>query len=257
MTGPAAPPRRLPAVWAVIPARYASTRFPGKPLALLAGKPMVRHVYERVRLAPSVSLAAVATDDARIEAAVAEFGGLAVLTGDHATGTDRVDEAVRTLSARMEPPDYVLNVQGDEPLIDPNDLERLIQGLLARPQAVLGTLVHPLRSEAELNDPNVVKAVLDREGRALYFSRSPIPHPRGPGAPGLRHLGVYLFRRDFLHTFALLPPTPASEREQLEQLRALEHGYDIHCFSADTLGFGVDVPEQLPQMEALLASRRN
>jgi 3-deoxy-manno-octulosonate cytidylyltransferase (CMP-KDO synthetase) len=257
MTAPAGPPRRRPAVWAIIPARYESSRFPGKPLAVLAGKPMVRHVYERVRQAPSVSLAAVATDDERIRAAVEAFGGLAVMTGDHPTGTDRVDEAVRTLCARMEPPDYVLNVQGDEPLIDPNDLERLIQGLAARPQAVLGTLVHPLKSEAELNDPHVVKTVLDREGRALYFSRAPIPYPRAPGAPGLRHLGVYLFRRDFLHTFARLPPTPASEREQLEQLRALEHGHDIHCFPADTLGFGVDVPEQLQQMEALLASRRN
>jgi 3-deoxy-manno-octulosonate cytidylyltransferase (CMP-KDO synthetase) len=247
MTAPA-----RPVVWGVIPARYASTRFPGKPLALLAGKPMVQHVYERTRLATSLAQVIVATDDQRILQAVQGFGGVAVLTGDHPTGTDRVNEAVRILSAQQPGPDYVLNVQGDEPLIDPNDLERLIQGLAARPGAVLGTLVHALKTEAELRDPNIVKAVLDREGRALYFSRSPIPHPRGKGGLGWRHLGVYLFRRDFLATFAALPMTPLSEREQLEQLRALEHGHAIHCFPADTLGFGVDVPEQLEQMEAMM-----
>jgi 3-deoxy-D-manno-octulosonate cytidylyltransferase len=245
-----------PVVWAVIPARYGSTRFPGKPLALLAGKPMVQHVYERTRLAPSLAQVIVATDDQRILRAVEAFGGVAVLTGEHPTGTDRVNEAVRVLSARQPAPDYVLNVQGDEPLIDPNDLERLIQGLLARPQAVLGTLVHALKTDGELLDANIVKAVLDQEGRALYFSRSPIPHPRGQGALGWRHLGVYLFRREFLETFARLPITPLSEREQLEQLRALEYGYPIHCFPADTLGFGVDVPEQLKQMEDMLRAQK-
>jgi 3-deoxy-manno-octulosonate cytidylyltransferase (CMP-KDO synthetase) len=244
-----------PVVWAVIPARYGSTRFPGKPLALLAGKPMVQHVYERTRLAPSLAQVIVATDDQRIHDAVTAFGGIAVMTGEHPTGTDRVHEAVQSRSRGHTPPDYVLNVQGDEPLIDPNDLERLIQGLAARPEAVMGTLVHALKSDGELLDANIVKAVLDNQGRALYFSRSPIPHPRGKGALGWRHLGVYLFRRDFLATFAALPVSPLAEREQLEQLRALEHGYAIHCFPADTLGFGVDVPEQLKQMEDLL--RRN
>jgi 3-deoxy-manno-octulosonate cytidylyltransferase (CMP-KDO synthetase) len=249
-------PLAKPIVWAVIPARYASVRFPGKPLALLAGKPMVQHVYERTRLAPSLAEVIVATDDRRIFQVVEAFGGVAVLTGDHPTGTDRVYEAVQLRSARTRAPDYVLNVQGDEPLIDPNDLERLIQGLVARPEAVLGTLVHALKTEGELQDPNIVKAVLDAQGRALYFSRSPIPHPRGKGELGWRHLGVYLFRREFLQTFAQLPMTPLSEREQLEQLRALEHGYPIHCFPADTLGFGVDVPEQLQQMEELMRSGR-
>lgn len=246
-----------PVVWAVIPARYGSTRFPGKPLALLAGKPMVQHVYERARLAPSLAEVIVATDDRRIHDAVTAFGGTAVMTGEHPTGTDRVHEAVRIRSRDHAPPDYVLNVQGDEPLIDPNDLERLIQGLAARPEAVMGTLVHALKSEGELLDANIVKAVLDHQGRALYFSRSPIPHPRGKGALGWRHLGVYLFRRDFLAIFAALPVTPLSEREQLEQLRALEHGYPIHCFPAETLGFGVDVPEQLRQMEDLLRRAAN
>ena len=246
-----------PTVWAVIPARYASTRFPGKPLAMLLGKPMVQHVYERTRMAPSLTEVIVATDDKRIFGAVQSFGGVAVLTGDHPTGTDRVFEAVQLRAKQASPPDYVLNVQGDEPMIDPNDLERLIQGLVARPEAVLGTLVHALKTEGELNDPNIVKAVLDHEGRALYFSRAPIPYPRGKASGlGWRHLGVYLFRREFLHTFARLPMTPLSEREQLEQLRALEHGYPIHCFPADTLGFGVDVPEQLQQMEALMRAGR-
>lgn len=257
MSAPGRPAAR-PVVWAVIPARYASTRFPGKPLALLAGKPMIQHVYERTRRAPSLARVIVATDDARIRAAVEGFGGTAVLTAEHhPTGTDRVSEAVRLMSAREPAPDYVLNVQGDEPLIDPNDLERLIQGLVARPEAVLGTLVHALKNDGELLDANIVKAVLDREGRALYFSRSPIPHPRGKGELGWRHLGVYLFRRDFLETFAALPMTPLSEREQLEQLRALEYGYAIHCFPADTLGFGVDVPEQLQQAERLLQAERS
>jgi 3-deoxy-manno-octulosonate cytidylyltransferase (CMP-KDO synthetase) len=245
-----------PTVWAVIPARYASTRFPGKPLALLLGKPMVQHVYERTRMAASLTEVIVATDDQRIFNAVQGFGGVAVLTGDHPTGTDRVFEAVQLRAKQKSPPDYVLNVQGDEPMIDPNDLERLIQGVAARPDAVLGTLVHALKTEAELQDPNIVKAVLDDQGRALYFSRAPIPYPRGKGSLGWRHLGVYLFRREFLQTFAKLPMTTLSEREQLEQLRALEHGYPIHCFPADTLGFGVDVPEQLQQMEALMRAGR-
>ncbi|HUJ76013.1 MAG TPA: 3-deoxy-manno-octulosonate cytidylyltransferase [bacterium] len=247
-----------PLVWAVIPARYASTRFPGKPLVPLAGKPMIQHVVERTRRTPGVSRVLVATDDERIRQAVLAFGGEAVLTGEHPTGTDRIHEAVQRESARRQAPHYVLNVQGDEPLVSPDDLQALIAGLLALPQGRLGTLVHALRSEEEARDPNVVKAVLDGQGRALYFSRAPIPYPRGPVWPGQRaplgwrHLGVYLFRTDFLATFARLPRSPLSEREQLEQLRALEHGFPIHCFEAQALGLGVDSPEQVPQVEALL-----
>lgn len=241
-------------VWAVVPARYESTRFPGKPLAMLAGKPMIQHVCERTARTPSVARVLVATDDARIQAAVQAFGGQAVMTGEHPTGTDRIAEAVEIESRRAGAPGWVLNVQGDEPLIDPDDLERLIRGLLAVEGGLMGTLVHPLQSAAELHDPNVVKAVLDGAGRALYFSRAPIPFPRGDGSPGLRHLGVYLYRGDFLRVFHKLPRTPLSEREGLEQLRALENGYPIHCFAAAGLGFGVDVPEDLSRVEALLAS---
>ncbi|HKI97539.1 MAG TPA: 3-deoxy-manno-octulosonate cytidylyltransferase [bacterium] len=252
----AAAPRPGQAVWAVIPARYASTRFPGKPLASLAGRPMIQHTYERTLRTPSVARVLVATDDERIAGAVRGFGGEVVLTGDAATGTDRIAEAIAIESARGEAPSWVLNVQGDEPLIDPGDLERLVSGLLAVPDAVMGTLVHPLQDEDELRDPHVVKAVLDGTGRALYFSRAPIPYPRSPaGDLGWRHLGVYLYRADFLHTFHRLPSTPLSEREQLEQLRALEHGYAIHCFQAQALGFGVDVPADLVRAEAWIAAQ--
>ena len=251
--------RRAPVVWAVIPSRYASTRFPGKPLAPLAGKPMIQHVVERTRKVKRLARVIVATDDQRILEAVEAFGGEAVITGDHPTGTDRIHEAVKLESRRGGPPDYVLNVQGDEPMIDPADLERLVKGLLAVPDAVMGTLVHALATENEARDPNIVKAVLDRRGRALIFSRSPVPYPRadplaGDPAPlGWRHMGIYLYRWDFLRTFARLPMTPLSQREQLEQLRALEHGYPIHCFLAHSHGLGVDTPEQLQQVAALMA----
>jgi 3-deoxy-manno-octulosonate cytidylyltransferase (CMP-KDO synthetase) len=242
----------------VIPARYASTRLPGKALALLAGKPMIQHVVERTRQVRLLARVLVATDDERIRGAVLACGGEAVMTGDHATGTDRIHEAVVLESRRGATPDYVLNVQGDEPLVDPADLRRLVRGMLARPDAVMGTLVHPLASEDEARDPNIVKAVLDRDGRALYFSRSPLPYPRGaalandPAPLGWRHMGIYLYRWDFLRAFARLSATPLSQREQLEQLRALEHGYSIHCFRARSHGLGVDTPEQLAQVAALL-----
>ena len=256
-------------VWAVIPSRYASTRFPGKPLARISGKPMIQHVYERTARAPSVERVLVATDDARIEKAVLEFGGIAVMTGDHPTGTDRIAEAIEiavgdsavgdsAVGEGRRPPGWVLNVQGDEPMIDPRDLERLIKGLQAQPGAVMGTLVYPLANEKELFDPNVVKAVLDQQGRALYFSRGPIPRspagnlPIGNAGHGWRHLGVYLYRADFLRTFRDLAPTPLSNFEQLEQLRALEHGHPIHCIVARGLGIGVDVPEDVAKVELLL-----
>ncbi len=240
-------------VWAVIPARYASLRFPGKPLAEFAGKPMIQHVCERAGRVAAVTRVLVATDDARIAEAVAGFGGEAVLTGEHPTGTDRIAEAVRTTAGEADAPAWVLNVQGDEPLIDPADLETLVRGMQAVPDGRMGTLVYPLADERELHDPHVVKAVLDAQGRALYFSRSPVPHPRGDGALGWRHLGVYLFRTDFLYTFARMEVTPLAGREQLEQLRALEHGHPIHCFQAASLSVGVDVPADVARVEALLA----
>ena len=260
----AANPSGEPTVWAVIPARYASMRFPGKALAPLAGKPMIRHVVERSALAKGVTQVLVATDDERIAEAVTGFGGRAVMTGEHPSGTDRIAEAVEIeFRDGGAPPEWVLNVQGDEPLIDPADLDRLISGLLKIPGAVMGTLVHPLKTLDELEDPNVVKAVLDGQGRALYFSRAPIPHSRAPGddpaaggAFGWRHLGVYLYRADFLRAFGKLAATHLSQRENLEQLRALEHGHPIHCFEAKTSGVGVDVPGDLAKVEALIANQK-
>jgi len=244
------------AVWAVIPARYASTRFPGKPLVAIAGKPMIQHTYERTASTPGIARVLVATDDTRIADAVAAFGGEAVRTGDHPTGTDRIAEAVRLeVAAGAAAPGWVLNVQGDEPLIDPGDLETLVRGMRAHPDCPMGTLIHPLSGLEEFRDPNVVKVALDTSGRALYFSRAAIPHPRdqeGPGAHGWRHLGVYMYRLDFLERFGALPPTPLSALEQLEQLRALEHGYEIRCFEAKAMGVGVDVPADVARVEKLL-----
>lgn len=239
-------------VWAVIPARYASTRFPGKPLKMLAGKPMIQHVYERARDTPSVSRVLVATDDKRIQITVMAFGGEVVMTGDHPSGTDRIAEAVQLESSRGKAPQWVLNVQGDEPTVDPEDLERLIQGMQRRKDGVMGTLMYPLQSRAELEDANIVKVVCDWEGRALYFSRSPIPYPRDEGDLGMRHLGIYLYQADFLQAFHQFKTTPLSMQESLEQLRAMEHGFPIHCFLAHSLGIGVDIPSDLAKAEAML-----
>ena len=246
-------------VWAVIPARYGSTRLPGKPLAMLAGKPMIQHVCQRAERVRSVAMVIVATDDERIKKAVEDFGGKAVLTGEHPTGTDRIAEAVRLFEREHAAPGWVLNVQGDEPLIDPHDLESLVSGLIAGGDAPMGTLVYPLRDEAEKANPNIVKAVLDSQGRALYFSRAPVPCVRDQNkddtpnkTAGYKHLGIYLYRRDFLDVFHRLPPTALSELEQLEQLRALEHGYSIQCFVARSPGFGVDVPEDLARAEEMI-----
>ena len=246
----AAAPR--PSVWAIIPSRYGSTRFPGKPLALLGGKPMVQHVFERVSRAPGIALAVVATDDGRIFKTVEGFGGKAVMTGEQPTGTDRVNEAVKLLCAKQAAPEYVLNVQGDEPFIDPANLERLIQGMAARPEAQMGTLVLALQAEALREYPHQGKVVMDRQGRALYFSRAPIPYRMKPGYTGYQTMGVYLFRTAFLHIFAALPQTPLAESEQLEQLRALEHGHAIHCFEAQGASMEVNTPEDLVNAEAHL-----
>ena len=238
-------------VLAVIPARYASTRFPGKPLALIAGKSMIQHVCECVSRVPAIDAVLVATDDERIRAAVQAFGGEAVLTSpDHQTGTDRIVEAIEGRDA-----EWVLNVQGDEPAIDVNDLSRLIETAQATPDVQAATLVFRISDPAKIQDPNIVKAVVAPDGNALYFSRSPIPFPRkAPEAPHAvwRHLGVYLFRREFLRRYHAWPQTPLEQTEQLEQLRILEHGEKLLCVEARHEGVGVDVPEDVPQAEEFL-----
>jgi 3-deoxy-manno-octulosonate cytidylyltransferase (CMP-KDO synthetase) len=230
---------------AVIPARWASTRFPGKPLALLHGKPMIQHVCERVRRTRGLSRTLVATDDARIAAAVRGFGGEAIMTGEHRCGTDRVCEAARSLDAEV-----ILNVQGDEPLIEPACLESLLASF-ADPQVQMATLKRPLAPE-EAESPNVVKVVCDQAGDALYFSRSAVPFVRNGPAASWAHVGVYAYRKSFLTRLAALPTTPLERAEGLEQLRVLESGFAIRVIETRTQSVGVDVPEDLARAEKLL-----
>ncbi len=241
----------LPSILAVIPARYASTRFPGKPLVQLEGKTMIQHVYERVSRTPSLEGVLVATEDRRIYDAVEHFGGRAVMTSaDHKTGTDRIVEAVKDLEC-----EWVLNVQGDEPLIDTDDLETLIQKTLGSEAVRAATLVVRFEDEARLHDQNVVKTVLNLRGEALYFSRSLLPFPRNPQRRPFqvwRHLGVYLFRKDLLLQFHQWPQTPLEKTEQLEQLRLLERGERMLCVQASSEAHGVDVPTDVDIAESLL-----
>jgi len=238
---------------AVIPARYASTRFPGKPLTEIAGVPMIQRVYERTQQATCLSKVYVATDDDRIASACAGFGAEVLMTrADHATGTDRLAEAASGLDA-----DFVVNVQGDEPLIEGFVVEAAVRALGESPETVMSTVVHALDEGAE-DDPNRVKVVLDQHGHALYFSRSLVPYPRAKtGHPYWQHVGLYVYRRRFLLDFVDLPRTPAEETEELEQLRVLEHGHRIRCAIVEGWrSAAVDVPEDVPRVEALLAAER-
>src|SRR5689334_18989617 len=217
----------------VIPARYGSTRLPGKPLVSLAGKPMIQRVYERVKMATRVDRVLVATDDKRIVEAVQGFGGEARITrSDHRTGTERVAEV-----AAHEEGDVFVNVQGDEPLLDPVSVDNAIASLLEEPVAAISTVATAIKSPADIMDPNVVKTVLDFDGNALYFSRAPIPWVRdrqGPvHAKHLKHLGLYVFRREALLEFATFPQGDLERIEQLEQLRWLENGYRIRVVETE------------------------
>jgi 3-deoxy-manno-octulosonate cytidylyltransferase (CMP-KDO synthetase) len=240
----------------VIPARYGSTRLPGKALLEIAGAPMLRHVFERAQAARRLDEVIVATDDVRIAAAVRDFGGEAVLTSpDHQSGTDRVAEACagRTF-------DVVVNVQGDEPLLDPSDVDALVAALEARSDAELATLAVELPAE-QASDPNAVKVALDRQGFALYFSRLPIPYRRDavPGTvPGtyLKHKGIYAYRADALRRFASLPPTPLEQAESLEQLRALEHGMRVYVVVSQHDSIGVDTPDDLERVRRIVERER-
>ena len=233
----------------IIPARYGASRFPGKPLASLAGKPLIRHVAERASKARGVDLVVVATDDDRIAAVARSCGARAVMTGPAATGTDRVAEAVRQLAPR---PAVVVNLQGDEPLIEPAAVETLL-GAMSDPQVKMATLARPL-AEGELERPQVVKVVCAANGDALYFSRAAIPHRRAGGtSPMARaHVGIYAFREPFLQEFAALPQGRLEQEESLEQLRALEQGHRIRVVETQYGGFGVDTPEDLERARAML-----
>jgi len=234
----------------IIPARYASTRFPGKPLADLRGKPMVVHVCERAEKSGAAAVH-VATDDERIAQAVRARGHSVVMTrADHPSGTDRLAEAAKKL--KLKDGDVVVNVQGDEPLISPS-LIRKVGGLLSKkPEAAIATACHAIHGDA--TSPNVVKVVLDREGYALYFSRSQIPYPREAGATVYRHAGIYGYRVSFLKKYARLKPAPLEKSEALEQLRALWHGYRIAVAISETeIPPGVDTPRDLEAVRRMLS----
>jgi len=234
----------------VIPARYSSSRFPGKPLVSLKGKPLLRHVYERAKGARLVREVIVATDDRRILEAAESFGAKAVMTsGGHPSGTDRVAEAVLKLA--LEAP-IIVNLQGDEPLIRPEMIDDVIM-LLEDERADIGTLVKKIEKEEEFTDPNIVKAVFDREGFALYFSRSPVPF-RMDKAPlrAYKHIGIYAYRKEALMRLTGLPPTSLEETEKLEQLRALENGMRIKIKETEYDTIGVDTPEDLRKVEECL-----
>jgi len=237
-------------VIAVIPARYGSTRFPGKVLADLGGKPVIRHVYDRVSRASSVSRVYVATDDETIAAAVSGFGGEAVMTSpDHPSGTDRVAEAASIVGV-----DIVVNVQGDEPLIDPELIDAVVEKIRSDNGIVCSTAAVPIASEEEYRNPNAVKMVIDSAGRALYFSRSPIPCYRDGGFDGaLLHVGIYCFRRSFLAEYASLGESPLERSERLEQLRILEHGLRIGVVVTGYRSAGIDTPADLERIRALMA----
>ena len=248
-------------VTAIIPARFASTRFPGKPLADILGKPMIQWVCERTARAAGINRVVVATDDRRIADAVRAFGGDVEMTRpDHPTGTDRLAE----VAARIET-DLVVNVQGDEPLIDPKMIEQALAPMKKNRGIPMGTLKCSLTSLEEFRNPNVVKVVTDRQGFALYFSRAPIPHARDLGAllpedlTGLncfKHVGLYVYRKDFLLTYPKLAVTPLENLEKLEQLRALEHGFRIRVAETALPTQGVDTPADLQRVVEILRDGR-
>ena len=239
----------------VIPSRWGSTRFPGKSLAPVGGKPLLAWVVERARQATRLADVLVATDDARIAAAAESFGVAVALTSpDHPSGTDRIAEAIRGRDA-----DVVVNVQGDEPLIDPALIDRVAGTLLDAADWDMATAAAPIRSAEELHNSDVVKVVRARDGRALYFSRSVIPHVRGaaaghPPEPGahFRHIGIYGYRRAFLERLVQEPPCALENLEKLEQLRALDLGGRMAVLDTEAFGIGVDSPADVPKAEALL-----
>lgn len=256
------------AVVAIIPARYGSTRLPGKPLARIGGKPMIQHVYESTSKAKGLDRVLVATDDRRIEETVRGFGGEVLMTSKHhASGTDRLAEVARKIKA-----DWFVNVQGDLPFIRSDTITRAVRPMRRDRSIPMGTIGTPIFDEVQWRDPNIVKVLTDRKGFALYFSRSPIPYVRNDTVDpsgnrvmrgskrrlwGSRHIGLYVYRRDFLLKFARLRPTALEQIESLEQLRALAYGHRIFVAAADEWSVEVDTPEDLAKAENYLKHHGN
>lgn len=241
-------------VVAIIPARYHSNRFEGKPLALIAGKPMIQHVVERARQAALLSRVVVATDDDRIAEAVTAFGGEVVMTRpDHVSGTDRLAEAAELLN--IEEHSVVVNIQGDQPLFPPEVIEQVARPLLEDPALPMSTLIYKIIRPEEITDPNHVKTVFDCDGNALYFSRSPIPFQRNPEESQptyYKHLGFYAYRKGFLLTFVALPEGEWERFEKLEQLRALEYGYRVRVVLTGHDSIEVDTPQDARRVEEMI-----
>jgi 3-deoxy-manno-octulosonate cytidylyltransferase (CMP-KDO synthetase) len=242
-----------PRIVALIPARYESSRLPGKALAPIDDRPMIEHVYRRVSASSLVAEVIVATDDERIARVVEAFGGRARMTKrSHTTGTERVAEVAESLAC-----DIVVNVQGDEPLVEPAMIDEAVAPLLADPSLEMGSLRRVLDDPADLSSPHVVKVVVDRQEFALYFSRAPLPYRRAADASvrAFKHIGLYVYRRAFLIRLAGLPPTPLEQSERLEQLRALEHGFRIKVVETAFDSIGVDTPADLERVRRLVTGR--
>jgi 3-deoxy-manno-octulosonate cytidylyltransferase (CMP-KDO synthetase) len=236
-------------VLGVIPARFQSSRFPGKALALLASKPIIQHVWERCMRATTLSDVIVATDDSRIYNEALRFGAKAAITSpSHLSGTDRVAEVAAGDSAAT----VIVNIQGDEPLIDPAAIDAAALALLADPSLPMATLSKRIERVDEITNPNVVKVVTGVTGDAIFFSRNPIPYDRSGGATYYKHIGLYVYRRDFLLAYPGLPVGPLEKIECLEQLRALENGYRIGVVETDYESIGVDTPEDLETVSRMI-----
>ncbi|MDZ4164230.1 MAG: 3-deoxy-manno-octulosonate cytidylyltransferase [Smithellaceae bacterium] len=243
---------------AIIPARYQSTRFEGKPLADLAGKPVIQHVFERASRSAAVSMAVVATDDERIRAAVEDFGGRVIMTAPcHRSGTDRIAEAAEILGLAAD--DIVVNIQGDQPLFESCQIDEVIAPLKTDPSLEMTTLIYRIRIPEEITHPNAVKVVFDRDNFALYFSRATIPYvrDRAMNTPYYKHHGIYAYRRSFLSTFAALPEGTMEKLEALEQLRAMEYGHRIKVVETDFDSLEIDTRDDLKRAKDILMANIN